>query len=201
MTVPVPDMYTDAEAPQAAGPFPGMEQLIGRLLAIMPTSIELKVPSIFQGGAPKDRISADVVFLDGTPIGTIVKRNKPAENLDSPINPGDVMGGMYISQGFVVGQLRPHVGTGMTVFGRLVLDPARQRGGGAVPYVLAPLNAADAATRARYIAYRATMARASSPEAAEVAAEPVVLPPPAPVAAPAIPIAIPIPIATGPLPW
>ena len=88
------------------------------------------------------------------------------------------------------------------MFGRLVLDPSRQRGNNAVPYILAPLSPADADVRARYIAYRLAEAQKAAEAQAVAAAPPAAAPAPTPTTLQPAPSALDaIAIATGPTPW
>lgn len=56
-----------APAPQAPRG-PRLRDLYGRLLLLVPTKLEIGVPNRLQPGTTQDRMTADVIVLDGGPI-------------------------------------------------------------------------------------------------------------------------------------
>ena len=80
--VALADMFIDIPEPSSGARHPALQQLEGRLLAITPETLELKVPSLFKNddGSVKlqDRMTAKVIFLDGAPITQLERRDEPA---------------------------------------------------------------------------------------------------------------------------
>jgi len=132
-----------------------LRQLVGRTLVITPIS----AAKAWSEKWNKDRLTvvADVTFLNGDPIHESVRRNEygqdVATRLDAAINPGDVMRGMPISQGFIAVILDGALRAGTTVVGTLVQRSSSKPNPGwgladATPSEIAAAQAWDAARSA-----------------------------------------------------
>lgn len=168
--------FQDA-GPAGGSPTPSMRQLANRLLVVRPKALEV-VPDNYNAGQTKERLTCDVVFLDGDPIDRIVKQGKPDSMLEEPIKKGQVLENMFISNGALIGQLK-----GKTmVLGRLVQGVAKN--GNNPPWVLGERTPADDELGARWWAKKGEefLASASVPLSAPV---PVTTPEPTPAPAPA----------------
>jgi hypothetical protein len=111
------------DAPAPGGVFPAVAQLKDRLLIIWPKKVET-VPDRFKPGKDKDRLTADLVFLDGETLTEKIDKEGESTPLPEPIKPGDIMRDFYLSQTKLVSQTRTRIG-GM-VMGRLILLPKIQ---------------------------------------------------------------------------
>jgi hypothetical protein len=111
------------DTPAPGGSFPAVAQLKDRLVVIWPTKVE-NLPDKFNPGKNKDRITANVAFLDGDPIDVRIDKEGESTPLAEPVAPGDVMKDFFLSQTKLVSQLKPRLG-GM-VMGRLILLPKIQ---------------------------------------------------------------------------
>ena len=134
----------DAAAP-ASGPRPTFAQFKDRLLLIRPTSIEKGIPNDLQPGTTQDRVTADVVFLDGDTITHKIDADGAHTELGEPIRPGDIMEEYWISQALIVRQVKGKIGATVNpwVLGRLTKLPPRQKGRKGA-WFLAPFTPADA---------------------------------------------------------
>lgn len=120
-------MSTDpfSDPAPAGGKWPSLKQLKGRLLLITPLAIE-KVPNTLSKtpGAMTDRITADVVFLDGDPIkGILDKDDEVSHTYDEPLIAPTLMNNRFISGVRLVPRLSKALSTQGMVLGRLVLLP------------------------------------------------------------------------------
>jgi hypothetical protein len=89
---------------------PGLTQLKGRLVHVMPTAVEHNVTSELKKD-PHTRLTCDVTFLDGDPIGAVVNGlTQQATPLTPPVMPGQTMVGLWISQAWFVSRLKTRVG-------------------------------------------------------------------------------------------
>jgi hypothetical protein len=89
---------------------PGLTQLKGRLVHVMPTAVEHGVTSELKK-EPHTRLTCDVTFLDGDPIGAVVNGlTQVATPLTPPVMPGQTMQGLWISQAWFVSRLKGRVG-------------------------------------------------------------------------------------------
>lgn len=118
------------QAAPPVGARPAFAQFKGRLLLIRPTAIEYKVPNDLQPGTFKDRITADVVFLDGETITDRIDDEGVHTELDEPIKPGEVIEDYWISQTLIVRQVKGKIGATVNpwILGRLTKLAPRQKG-------------------------------------------------------------------------
>jgi hypothetical protein len=118
------------QAAPPVGARPAFAQFRDRLLLIRPTAIERNVPNDLQPGTFKDRVTADVVFLDGDTITDKIDDDGAHPELDEPIRPGDIMEDYWISQTLIVRQIKGKIGATVNpwVLGRLTKLPPRQKG-------------------------------------------------------------------------
>lgn len=109
------DMPFDAfplpsEMEGGGGPRPALAQMQGRLLHVFPTGITEGVTSSLRP-EPHTRVTCDVTFLDGPPIGQVLNKfGATTAVLTPPIEAGVVVGNFWISQGWLVNRLRPGYG-------------------------------------------------------------------------------------------
>lgn len=106
--------YNDFELPSETasgdgGSFPAVAQLQGRLLHVFPTRVERAIVTKNRA-TPHDRLTCDVTFLDGPPIVEKISQDGDRTPFDAPINPGETMRGMYLSQSWFVSRLANRVG-------------------------------------------------------------------------------------------
>lgn len=100
----------------------------GQLLLITPTGHETDIPTAY---GPADAVTATIAVLDGA-------------------GAGDEHAGVRIFQKALQGQLRPKVGTGRMVLGRLGRGIAKP--GQSAPWLLADPTEADKQTARDYLA-------------------------------------------------
>lgn len=111
--IPDPFAGADPDEDEFATPdrnFLAVDDLDGRLVIIFPHSIA-EVASTKPNGKPYDRVTADVVVVDGTVTDKLDQVPFLAEN-------------MYLSAGSLVGAVRKHVGKGKPVLGRVDSRPS-----------------------------------------------------------------------------
>jgi hypothetical protein len=108
------------DTPAPGSRFPSVAQLKDRLLVIWPKRLE-SVPDRYHPGAMKDRLTADVAFLDGETIAVRINKEGESTPLADPVAPGDIMRDVFLSQTKLVSQTKARIG-GM-VMGRLILLP------------------------------------------------------------------------------
>ena len=154
------DPFDNPAAQQARGP--RMRKMYGRLLLIIPRKLETGVVSRTlknNDGSPavQDRMTADVVILDG---GTIAYGGKPEAVIPVPHDKSAEVpfkvAGMYISNAGLISQCREALakivsqGRPGMVLGRL----AQGQGGtnGNPPWILTPATDADRAIGKAYLA-------------------------------------------------
>lgn len=58
--------------PGSSSTYPSLKQLKGRTLIVRPTKLEKGLPNPLQPGQTRDRMTADVVVLDGDPILSLI---------------------------------------------------------------------------------------------------------------------------------
>ena len=165
VTQPVPDAVAqpfdggdpfDAPAPQAARG-PRVRDMYGRLLLIIPHKLEEGVPNKMDAGKLQDRMTADVVILDGGPIafGGAPEKVPPRPHTQQANVPLKNTR-QYISSVGLISQCRDalakKVRTGQPgmVLGRLNVGEAK--GDQAPPYLLTPATDADKAIARAYLA-------------------------------------------------
>lgn len=123
-------MTTDPFSDARSG-FVKLDDLLGRLLLIVPKSVETR-PSRMPGapaGATYESITADVIVLDG-PVTELV------EEVPMTIE------GTFISGGVIVPQLKPKIASQGMVLGRLGQQPSQTKQFGPA-WVLQPPTDAD----------------------------------------------------------
>lgn len=148
----------DNPAPQAERP--RVRDIHGRLLLIMPLSIEKGVPNRLRPGTKQDRMTADLIVLDG---GTLHYGGAPEKIPPVPhtkhveIGDGFKIEGLFISQVGLLSQCRQALanklsenGGNTMVLGRLTVGQAT--GGNNPPYLLNPPTDADKALARKYLA-------------------------------------------------
>lgn len=132
------DPFTDARTG-----FVKLEDLLGRLLLVVPQSIEER-QSTLPGSVGKvyDSITADVIVLDGPATDLIEQVPATLENV-------------YLSGSVIVAQLRSKVKTKGMVLGRLGQQKARTKGFGDAWVLDAPSESDKAPARVAAAAYLA----------------------------------------------
>lgn len=88
------DPFSD---PGSASTFPAMKQLRGRTLIIRPTKLETGLPNTLQPGTTYDRMTADVIVLDGEPIEGRLDDDDNLTPFDEPLVAPFKLESMYIS--------------------------------------------------------------------------------------------------------
>lgn len=171
---------------------PGLTQLKGRLVHIFPTAVEHGVTSELKKD-PHTRLTCDVTFLDGDPIGAVVNGlTQQATPLTPPIQPGQTMVGLWISQAWFVSRLKTRVG--QPGFPGIVGVVGSQPSGKGAPMVdLKDPTPAQLEVVKGWFAWK----NANPGQGVYVPAAPVAAPAvqvPAPVAAPALAYAQPAPM-------
>lgn len=122
-----PDPFAEP-GPTGGGKMPSMAQLKGRLLLVTPTGIEKGITSPLKK-TPHDRITADVVILDGDPIkGVLNKDGEVTHVYDTPLAPPHRLDALWISQMVLVNQLRNALKSEGMVLGRVTQLPAQTAG-------------------------------------------------------------------------
>lgn len=173
------DDWTQPPPPSEGGKHPALRQMIGRLVVIFPKLIEKDVPDNFNPGKTKDRLTADVVFLEGDPIGHVEHQTLGTIPLDTPVKKGEVMRDVFISNGFLIGQVKGK----QKALGVLIRGEAKK---GNPPLILGPFSAEQQELAGRWWTKmgQAAFEGAGAPQAtATPTAAPA--PAPAPAAAPA----------------
>lgn len=127
-----------ADAPQTAGTAPTITHMMmqpGRLVAIIPTRLERNVKAPGNEGNTQDRITADVLIIDGGPItyGGKPWARPPVPDTHVVQQLPYLATNVWISNKILVTQLERKVGSGIVV-GRLIYGEAR--GGNNAPYKL-----------------------------------------------------------------
>jgi hypothetical protein len=171
-TAPSP-VTTPAPAPPAADPFgaadpfdapapqqargPRIRDLYGRLLLLVPRKLEENVPNRLQLGTTQDRLTADVIVLDGGPIAFGGRpENVPPVPHDKVAQVPHKTASQYISNRGLISQCREALakraqGQPGMVLGRLTVGTAKEEGQNA-PYLLTPPTDADKALARQYLA-------------------------------------------------
>jgi hypothetical protein len=107
------DMFADPQKPVSAdGPRPTVASFRGRLVMITPQRIE-KVPHKESPGVMIDRITADVVVVDG-------RGDIPQMSYGQPTGvmiPGDEFRSLWIENTYLIDQMRTLVGAGRPMIG------------------------------------------------------------------------------------
>lgn len=115
----------------------------GRLVIVTPVKLEHNVKSQFAGNPPGDRMSLDVVILDGPPITNVIdKDGEVVYTFTEPLVPGQnaVLKAMYTSHTVLIGQLvklmvNGESAPGKSQYGRVLkLNP--KNAGGNKPWAL-----------------------------------------------------------------
>ena len=88
------DPFSD---PGSASSFPAMKQLRGRVLIVHPTKLEAGLPNTLQPGTTYDRMTADVIVLDGDPITGRLDDDDNETPFDEPLVPPFKLESMFIS--------------------------------------------------------------------------------------------------------
>lgn len=159
---PPPGAGGDDEDP-FAGPAPQrpkgprLREMYGRLLLVMPLKLEEGIPNrLGKPGDVQDRLTADVVILDG---GTIQYGGRPEAQPPTPHDKAAEVplkvDRMFISAAGIISQCRDALAKRLAgkpgmVLGRLGLGEAK--GGQNPPYLLQPFTEADAAIARQYLA-------------------------------------------------
>lgn len=144
------DPFAEPGPVGSGGKNPSFAQLKGRLLLITPTALDKGITSPMKKD-PHDRITADVVILDGDPIkGVLNKDNEVTHVYDEPITAPHKIENMWISQAVLVNQLRNAHKSGGMVLGRVNQLPARP--GQSKAWTLESPEEADKAEARKYIA-------------------------------------------------
>jgi hypothetical protein len=94
----------------------------GRLVIVTPVKLEHNIKSQFAGNPPGDRMSVDVVILDGPPITVVVdKDGEEVYTFPEPLVPGTnaELKAMYTSHTVLIGQLNKLMVNGESARGRM----------------------------------------------------------------------------------
>jgi hypothetical protein len=166
-TPPVTAPTTTPTAPPTAGddPFSGpapqaprgprVRDMYGRLLLVIPHKLET-VPNRLQPGTMQDRMTADVILLDGPcPFGGRPEATPPVPHNQMADVPHKISR-MYLSQAGLISQCREALakrtaGQPGMVLGRLAVGDAKEAGQNA-PYLLTPPTEADKQVARAYLA-------------------------------------------------
>jgi len=130
-----PNNPFNAPAP-VGGVRPRVADIAGRMVAFTPTALALSMPGI-KPGTFQDRITTDVVVLDGGPLAFGGKPEKGAPHTLVISTPCEFTA-MYVSQTNMVAALRGSVGSGV-VLGRIVQGTTNVAGNNP-PWNLAPID-------------------------------------------------------------
>lgn len=143
-------------APQAPRG-PRLRDMYGRLLLIIPIKLEEGLPNRLQAGTTQDRLTADVIVLDGGPIsfGGRPEAQPPVPHDKTEATPRKSPR-MFISAVGLISQCREALakrlrGEPGMVLGRLSTGTAKEQGQNA-PYLLIPATDADKAIARQYLA-------------------------------------------------
>jgi hypothetical protein len=146
----------DAPAPQEARG-PRIKDLYGRLLLIIPHKVEYGVPNRLQPGTTQDRMTADVITLDGGPInyGGAPEKTPPVPHNKVAQVP-HLTKRQFISNTGLISQCRDALakrqrGEPGMVLGRLTVGQVPANGGNP-PYLLTPATEEDKAIARAYLA-------------------------------------------------
>lgn len=174
MTAPAPALVTSpAVAPAPAyppggdDPFSGpapqqprgprIRDVYGRLLLIIPHKLEEGVPNRLQSGTTQDRMTADVITLDGGPIpyGGAPEATPPVPH-DKTAQVPHKTARQFISQAGLISQCREALAKRMRgepgmVLGRLTVGE-KPANGGNPPYLLTPPTEQDKQLARQYLA-------------------------------------------------
>lgn len=167
VAVPTPPAVTPS-APLAPGedPFSGpapradrprVRDMYGRLLLVIPHKLEEGIPNRLQPGTTQDRMTADVVVLDGgaLPYGGRPEATPPVPHTKTAQVPLKV-DRMFISQAGLISQSREALakrlrGQPGMVLGRLAVGETSNPGQNA-PYLLTPPTEEDKQLARKYLA-------------------------------------------------
>lgn len=145
-----------APAPQAARG-PRVRDLYGRLLLIVPIKLEENIPNRIEPGKFQDRMTADVITLDGGPIsfGGAPEATPPVPH-DKTATVPHKTARQYVSNSGLISQCREALakrlrGEPGMVLGRLGVG-AKPANGGNAPYLLSPPTEADKQIARAYLA-------------------------------------------------
>lgn len=136
---------------------PRLRDLYNRLLLVIPHKVEEGIPNRLQPGTTQDRMTADVIVLDGGPIayGGQPEATPPVPHSKTASVPHKT-DRMYISSAGLISQCRDalakrRAGQPGMVLGRLAVgekkDPAQN-----APWLLTPPTDADKVTARAYLA-------------------------------------------------
>jgi hypothetical protein len=162
-TVPVPMPTSPAGEDPFAGPAPQqargprLRDLYGRLLLIVPHKLEEGVPNRLQAGTTQDRMTADVIVLDGGPIayGGRPEATPPVPH-DKTANVPHKTTRQYISSVGLISQCRDALakrlrGEPGMVLGRLAVGESKEPGQQG-PWLLTPPTEQDKVIARQYLA-------------------------------------------------
>lgn len=134
------DEFDEFDVATPASSYPKLEQLQGRLVLVKVTELEKDVPSATfkENGRPTvgDRLTVNLKVVDG-----------PLSDFDTT-----EFDGMWISQSYMVRQLKPSFQRGKAYLGRIDLkDPKKMKGQGN-PWGFEEVTAEDVQTARMYLA-------------------------------------------------
>lgn len=155
VTAPGDDPFSGPAPQQPRGP--RLRDLYGRLLLVVPVKLEKDVPNRREPGKTQDRMTADVIVLDGGPIaygGTPEKT--PSVPHDKTAQVPHKTAAQYISAAGIISQCREALAKRMLgqpgmVLGRLTVGQAKEPGHNA-PWLLSVPTDADKALARQYLA-------------------------------------------------
>ncbi|MBB4689802.1 hypothetical protein [Amycolatopsis jiangsuensis] len=153
---PAGDDPFSAPAPQAARG-PRVRDMYGRLLLVIPHKLEEDLPNRLQPGTTQDRLTADVIILDGGEIqyGGKPEATPPVPHTKTVATPFKSER-MFLSQRGLISQCREALakrlqGQPGMVLGRLTTGEAKEAGQNA-PFLLSPPTDEDKALARQYLA-------------------------------------------------
>lgn len=136
---------------------PRLRDLYGRLLLVVPVKLEQGVPNRLQAGTVQDRMTADVIVLDGGPIsyGGRPEATPPVPH-DKTAQLPHKTPGMFISSSGLISQCREALakrqqGQPGMVLGRLGVGQVKEQGQSA-PWLLSVPTEQDKALARQYLA-------------------------------------------------
>lgn len=149
------DPFSGPAPQQARGP--RLRDIYGRLLLLVPHKLEQGVPNRLQAGTTQDRMTVDVIVLDGGPVqyGGKPEATPPVAH-DKTAQVPHKTAGMYVSSAGLISQCRDALarraqGQPGMVLGRLGVGNAKEPGQNA-PWLLTPPTDQDKAIARQYLA-------------------------------------------------
>ena len=106
--------------PGSSSTYPSLKQLKGRTLIVRPTKLEKGLPNPLQPGQTRDRMTADVVVLDGDPITERLDDDDNATPFDEPLAPPFKLEDMYLSGAKMIAECKGKLPAGEKPAGMVI---------------------------------------------------------------------------------